>query len=85
MKPKSPNKAESGLKKARPGRPKEARRGLKGQAGEALKSEAFFGQALGPKGGRGETPFWILEGGRVHPTPKAVSYTHLTLPTICSV
>ena len=62
VKPKSPNKATSGFKKARPGRPKEARRGLKGQAGEALKSETFFGQALRSRGGRSRTSFRTFGG-----------------------
>ena len=32
-----------------------------------------------------EEPFAIISLGSIEDTDKAVSYTHLTLPTICSV
>jgi len=30
-------------------------------------------------------PFWVASAPRIFPCVRTVSYTHLTLPTICSV
>ena len=53
MRPKSAKGGQDGPPKVRPGRPGEARRGLKGQAGEALKTKAFSGHVFEAKGRAG--------------------------------
>ena len=57
--------------KARPGRPREARKGPEGHAGKALKANAFLARPLRPRGGRwGESRSGPRGGGGFHPPLK---------------